>query len=155
MSPAPIEHKFSAWRFRAKKHIKSVTDGELVAAVEWLEQAEIVSGAVVFGGVALELALAVFRPAYHSRIGSWGPVVADALVALGVLAVLLTTARVILYQGELISRSNRRVSVAARMAGEAAERAAKANARAAEANERAVKAELALEENRVALESRK
>jgi hypothetical protein len=155
MSPIQNKPKSPTWRLRRRKDLGRATDGELVAAVEWLERAEFPLGAVVFIGVALELALALFHPAVDSLIGNWGPAIADVLVALGVLAVLVTTARIILYQGELTCRSNRRVSVAARMAGEAAERAAVANARAAEANERAVKAQVALEEYRAAHEARK
>ena len=138
-----------------KRDIRSATDGELVAAVERMERAEIFSGAAAFVGVALKLATALFGPAHTSPVGYWGPVIGDVFVALGVLGVLVTTARATLYQGELTSRSNRRLAVAARMAGEAAERAADANARAAEANERARNAELALEKFRAVREDRK
>ena len=143
------------WRLRPRTDIPSATDGELVAAVEWMEGAAIVSGSLALVGVALELAIAIFRPAHHSLFGHGGPVIADVFITLGILGVLVTGARAILYQGELTSRSNRRLAVAARIAGEAAERAANANARAAEANERARKAEAALEEFRAAHDARK
>jgi len=148
MSPAQDIWKPATWRLRQGKNIRSATDGDLYLSLERLQVAQILSGGIAVLGVVIQLAVAVFHPGYDSPGGTWGRVIANGFIALGVVGVLISAARLKLYQGELTNRSNQRLAIAARMAGEAAERAANANARAAAANERAARAERVLEHNR-------
>lgn len=74
---------------------------------------------MVIAGLALEVGLALLHLEAGSYWGWWGPVVADSLVAIGVMGEVLASARMTLCQGELTRRSNDRL-------GEAQKRAAAA-----------------------------
>lgn len=116
--------KFVAWRLRLKNGVSSASAGDLNGAVEWLERAEVVFGAVVFFGIALEVLVAWVNPAFGTSLERWGPVIADGFVGLGVLGEVVASARMTLLSGELTRRSNDRLGKAEKEAAEARERAA-------------------------------
>jgi hypothetical protein len=122
--PAQNNRQFVAWRLRLKNGVRSATEGELDAAVSWLEGSEIVFGGVVFFGIALEVALAILHPPYDAAPNIWGSPIADAFVALGVLGEVVASARVTICQGELSKRSNDRLQAAEQRAADASKEAA-------------------------------
>jgi hypothetical protein len=110
--------------FRLKAGVVNGTDAELETV--WAACGELAkcAGALVVGGLLFEVYIASINPAFNSPLERWGSVVADALIAIGVLLEILFTARGSSCQGELQRRSNVRLSEATRQAGEANERAA-------------------------------
>jgi hypothetical protein len=124
------------------------TDHELKRDQSRFELAAVVSGFAVVIGLLIEVWLAVvFRPVGEPFTQTWGPVVADALIALGVIFEIMF-GRWALHQGnELQQRAEKALA-------EATERAGKAIERAAEAVERAAKTDLARVELEKSLSAR-
>jgi len=90
--------------------VNSAADDILSAAIESGERWEKVGGALVVSGLVLEFLIALNNPPYRSALERWGPVVCDALVALGVLGEILFAARAGGFQSELTRRSNERLN---------------------------------------------
>ncbi len=108
-----------------------------LSAVSLCERIAVFFGGVIFIGVTFEIVLAFGHFPLIEPLGYWGPVWADALVAIGVGLEVAFGFRGSGLQSELTRRSNALLAAALRVATEA-------NARAAAANERAAKAELQL-----------
>jgi hypothetical protein len=109
-------------------------DNKLREAVAKNESRAQWGGAAVVFGLVIEVVLAATYPHGKSIIEEWGPVVADALVALGVAAEILFAAKARSKAEALQRLSDEKVS--------------EANARAAEANQKAQEAILELAELR-------
>jgi len=99
--------------------VVNATEDELEAAVSSCERIAIYFGGVVVIGLVIEIVLAIDHPPYDSRLGEWGSVFADVLVAVGVMVEVLFSARGTRYQSELQRRSNDRLSLATTEAGKA------------------------------------
>jgi hypothetical protein len=97
----------------------NATDGELKDAISSCETwAELCTGAVV-AGLVIEVILAVLHPSFDSFASIWGAVIADSLVALGVLGELLFSAKGSRCQTELRRRSEIAVATSIERAAEA------------------------------------
>src|ERR1039457_3644083 len=130
----PNQKKRLSFAWRLKNGVRNATDNELDVAVSACEKNAIYCGGLVVFGLLVEVFLAVKHPPYDSFFGQWGAVVADSLVAVGVLGEVLFSARGSRCQSELQHRSNVKLSDAIREAGLARAEAATANESAAAAN---------------------
>jgi hypothetical protein len=110
-----------------KNGVINATDTELESAQECCEQFAILSTGMVFIGLVLEVYIAIKHPSSESYLERWGSVVADILVALGVLGELLPSMLVRRYSAEVGKRSAEKLTRAIRQSGEANERASKAD----------------------------
>jgi hypothetical protein len=108
-----------------KSGVIKASDAELDRAITFCEHFAIGSTALVFIGVAFEVFIAFEHPPFDSCLEIWGSVIADILVAFGVLGELLPSMLVRIYNTEVKRRSDDRLSEAIRQSGEANERAAK------------------------------
>lgn len=108
---------------RLTKGVRNATDAELVTSVESCEGAALWGAVAVVAGLVAEVVLAVHQTltpiAWDSPTGTWGAVIADSLVALGVSAEVFFSKLGMNRQRELQRRSDAKL-------GEAIERAAKA-----------------------------
>jgi hypothetical protein len=109
-----------------KNGVINATDAELDGAQRFCEQVAIASTVLVFVGLVFEVLIAIKHPSFDSCLERWGSVIADALVAVGVLGELLPSMLVRGYNTEVKRRSDDKLSEANRRAGEASERAADA-----------------------------
>ncbi|HEV2100939.1 MAG TPA: hypothetical protein VGR45_18680, partial [Stellaceae bacterium] len=82
--------------------LNNKTDAELKRGQSRYEAASQWSGAAIVLGLLIEAWLAVeFRPVGESLIQTWGPVFADALIALGVFFEILFGRWALQHAGEL------------------------------------------------------
>jgi hypothetical protein len=117
-----------------KNGVVNATDTELERAQKFCEHFSIGSTGLVFIGLVLEVYIAFEHPPFDSYLEIWGSVIADILVAFGVLGELLPSMLVRRYNTEVKRRSDASLSEATRQAGEAHERASEAEKKSAEAN---------------------
>ena len=108
----------------------NATDQELEGASSSCEGWGLGCAALVVFGVAAELVIAGFHPAYDSFLEQWGSAAANALIALGIVGEVLFSRKDARIQTELRDRSNRRLAVAINDAAEANTRAAEAELQA-------------------------
>ncbi len=109
-----------------KNGVINATDAELEGAQKFCEHFAIVSTGLVFIGLVIEVYVAIEHPSFDSSLERWGSVIADVLVAFGVLGELLPSMLVRRYNTEVKRRSDDRLSEAIRQAANANERAANA-----------------------------
>jgi hypothetical protein len=123
---------------RLTKGVKNATDDQLAISVESCERAAIWGGLAVIAGLVVEVVLAIHQAStplsFDSFEGTWGAVIADSLVALGVSAEVFFSRVGMSRQRELQRRSDRKLADAIERAAEANERAAKLEKEAAEAH---------------------
>ena len=107
--------------------VENKSDGDLKRHQSLFEKLALSSGIAVVAGLVLEVWLAVeFRPNEETAVQTWGPVVADVSVAVGVFFEILF-GRWALHQGSALQqRAERALAEATERAGEAVERAAAA-----------------------------
>ncbi|MGA9917519.1 MAG: hypothetical protein WBR17_33755 [Paraburkholderia sp.] len=117
-----------------KNGVIKAKDAELEGAQTFCEHFAIGSTCLVFIGLVIEVVVAIEHPSFDSCLERWGSVIADVLVAFGVLGELLPSMLVRRYNTEVKRRSD--------------DGLAKANERAASAYARAAEAELKLIEFR-------
>lgn len=110
-----------------KNGVIKATDPELERAQKFCEHFAIGSTGLVFIGLVIEVFIAIEHPPFDSCLERWGSVIADVLVAFGVLGELLPSMLVRTYNTQINRRSADRLSGAIRQSGEANERAAKAD----------------------------
>jgi hypothetical protein len=118
-NPIQNEAEDAPLRLRRKNGIKNASDEELESSLAIYEEFEKAFSGVVLFGVLFEFFLAYLHPSYDSPRGVWGPIIGDALVAIGILAEVFCGTRSKTLQSELTVRSNKRLA-------EAIERAANA-----------------------------
>jgi hypothetical protein len=107
-------------------------DTELESTSSKWEFWEVVSATVVVLGLGLEVITAYVDPPSGSTLHRWGAVIADSMVALGVVGEVIFSKLESRLQTELRRRSNLKLAEAVARAGDANERAAKAHQKAAE-----------------------
>jgi len=95
----------------------------------------------VFAGLIMEVALAFRFRTHKSFLEEWGPIIADALVALGVYAEIHFGRKASNEASERVASANERAATAIEAASEATERAGKAEQRAAELNKQVIDSE--------------
>ncbi|HEY8697005.1 MAG TPA: hypothetical protein VIM02_05265 [Rhizomicrobium sp.] len=127
--PAETTRHLTVWRLRFKKGVNSASRVILEPMSERLADAELFFAGVVVFGIVLELAIAFAHPSYETRLARFGPIVADALIALGLVFEILTSSRLRIIEGELRSRLEVRLRQAYQWAAEANVRADKAEGR--------------------------
>jgi hypothetical protein len=120
-SPTKNQPGFEPLRFLIGNGMRNASDNLLEEAVELWEAFELAFAGVVVAGVIFEFFIAYLHPAYDTPRGVWGPVIGDALVAIGLVVEVAAGMRAKALQSELTRRSNDRLA-------EATERAAKAEA---------------------------
>jgi hypothetical protein len=122
------------------------TDQNLKDAIATNERRALWGAAAVIFGLVLEV---IFASAFHEPpetvLSHWGPVVADALVALGVAGEVLFGRKSRIDSEELTRRSEERLAEAHAQAGEAIARAAEANKVAEEERHTRVRLEAQLQ----------
>jgi hypothetical protein len=104
--------------------VMNATDDELRESVESCELAALCGGVAVVAGLVIEVVLALRHAPFDSFEGTWGAVVADSLVALGVANEILFSRLGFSRQYELQRRSDEKVAEAKTTAAHAKERAA-------------------------------
>ena len=120
---------FPAWRL--PNGMIKASDDELEKSIESCERWEWFGGGLVVFGLAASVAIAAIHPKYDSFLEQWGSVIADGLVAIGVVIEIKFGQMAGLRQSELKRRSDILVAEANKHASEANERASEANVRAA------------------------
>ena len=102
----------------------NATDDELRESVKSCERAALCGGIAVVAGLVIEVVLAFHHAPFDSFEGTWGAVIADSLVALGVASEILFSRLGFSRQYELQRRSDEIVAEAKTIAAQANERAA-------------------------------
>lgn len=126
------------------------TDGQLEAKADLNEDRAKRCGWLVVAGLVIETALTGVFPAHEPKasnfrvawIETWGPVLADVLVALGVYGEILFAGKARRIDGALRRRSNKRLEEATNRLADVEIVTATLHATAETAEERAAKAEL-------------
>ena len=104
--------------FRTKDVMKA-SDEDLDNAVEWLEKAGFVGGALVICGLVIEVIIAWYHPPYDSFWDIWGSVVADSVVAIGVVLEVTFSRLGGTRQREIKRRSDEKIAAATERAAKA------------------------------------
>ena len=145
-NPNQNGHHFAWWRLRIKKGVSKATNEELEGGVEIYEDFEIAFAGVVIAGVLFEFFVAFIHPEYDSPRGVWGPVIGDALVAIGLVVEIVAGIRIKFCQGVLLDRTKKELSEAKDQAVLAFVTAGGASSDAASAQQDAAKARRELAE---------
>jgi hypothetical protein len=142
--------KNAAWllALRVTNDVTGASDPLLEEAASLCERIAVFFGNVIVAGVLFEVWLAWKEFPANTRIGHWGPVWADIVVAVGVGLEVIIGFRGTRFQSELTQRSNKMLTFAHGLASAASGRAAlgasqagDAQAQLAEAIERLVQVE--------------